>query len=600
MFSYIKKKPYLFLFTAILLIGLFFRSYHVLKWLNFDHDSELFSWIVKDIVVNHHFRLIGQLTTAPGIFIGPLYYYCLVPFFLLFNMDPIGSVIPIIILGMLTIASYYFVFSKLFNKNVGLVGSFIYAVSIQTVELDRRVVPSTPTGIWVIWYLYTVFMLARGNFKVLPILGILIGLIWHVHIALAPTLIAVPIAFFIAKRIPSKKQMGIFLLITIISSLPLIIFESRHQFVQSKSFIKNLTANFGNGGQISEQREIILGKENENAKLNLNESSKFILEVEPKTPLPNQLVNLKITTKNPKYSTLIVQTDCGNPTRFEIGNINGNFNWTTNGCKEGPHVISASARIPVDPFWKITLGKFVNVYEKENRNINNLFFSPLELPIKLQLIITFIFLLLPLIAWVIGAFNLKDLYILYSWIFAVFLFFTFSSISVSEYYLASIDAILILSSSLILFRLYRYKKLAKYLILLLLVLYAAKNLSFYLNYKYYNKGYNEKKSLVDFISEDVKKRNLPCIAVNYITTPGENTGFRYFMYLKKLYVVNSKAGIPVYNIVIPEELTSDPNKIKFGHVGLIPPSEIPAKEVMEKSCTGPNTNLTDSLFGYVE
>ena len=106
------------LLIFILLIPLFFRSYQIIDRYDFAHDADLFSWIVKDIVINHHYRLIGQLTSADGIYIGPLFYYLLIPFFIITKMDPIGAVIPITILGVLTVLSYYIVFSKLFNKQI--------------------------------------------------------------------------------------------------------------------------------------------------------------------------------------------------------------------------------------------------------------------------------------------------------------------------------------------------------------------------------------------------------------------------------------------------------------------------------------------------
>ena len=80
------KRTYILL-GIILLIGFFFRTYHIVEWLDFGHDADLYSWIIKDILVNHHPRLIGQLTSAPGIFIGPLFYYLLAPFFVLTKMD---------------------------------------------------------------------------------------------------------------------------------------------------------------------------------------------------------------------------------------------------------------------------------------------------------------------------------------------------------------------------------------------------------------------------------------------------------------------------------------------------------------------------------
>ena len=67
------RRSHLLILALILVIGLFFRSYQLTERFEFAHDGDLYSWIVKDIVVNHHFRLIGQLTSAPGIFIGGLF-----------------------------------------------------------------------------------------------------------------------------------------------------------------------------------------------------------------------------------------------------------------------------------------------------------------------------------------------------------------------------------------------------------------------------------------------------------------------------------------------------------------------------------------------
>lgn len=598
--NFFKKKGYLLIFALILAVAIFFRTYQIVERYGYAHDAELFSWIVKDIVVNQHPRLIGQLTSAPGIFIGPLYYYLLVPFFLLFNMDPIGAIIPITIFGILTVISYYFVFSKLFNEKVGLIASFIYAVSFYTVDFDRKVVPSTPTNLWIIWYLYGVVMLSRGQFRILPILGILIGLIWHIHIALAPTLIVIPIALYFAKKMPTKKQILIFLLITFLSSLPLIIFESRHNFLQTKSLIGNFAASFATDSYISENRKVVFGKENDNARLNLSSSSKFLLEVEPKNPNIGDKINLKITTKNPKYSTLVIQTDCGEPEKYEIGSITAELVWSTTDCRGETHEIIATARLPTISSWKIALAKFIDVVDKENTNIQRLFIFPFEFTKKLQIIVTIIILLTPFITWRLRLLPKSHFLIYYGWLLAVFLFFTISSIIVSEYYLASTTVILILPISLILYRIYKLNNFGKYFVLLLILIFFITNYIYFVTLEEYKKGYLEKKNVVQFITDDAKMNKFPCIGINYITTLGENVGFRYLLYLNKIHTVKPSFNVPVYDIVIPDELALEKVEKKFGHIGVILPKAIPSKEITEETCKGENTNLTDPLFGYVE
>ncbi|MDO8639271.1 MAG: glycosyltransferase family 39 protein, partial [Candidatus Daviesbacteria bacterium] len=245
--KFILKNPYFLWLILILLISIFFRTYQIIERLDFAHDSDLASWIIKDIVVNHHFRLIGQLTTAEGIFIGPLFYYLLIPFYLTTKMDPVGGVIFITLLGALTIISYYFVFSKLFNPKVGLIAAFFQAVLIQLVTFDRWVVPSTPTNLWSIWFFYVVIMLVRKRQSVLIILGALVGLIWHIHIALAPALLAVIPAMSLNFKFPKIKYILGFLVTFLIGSIPLILFETRHNFSQTLALISNFTTNHGGG-----------------------------------------------------------------------------------------------------------------------------------------------------------------------------------------------------------------------------------------------------------------------------------------------------------------------------------------------------------------
>ena len=238
---YFKKRPHFFILGLILIVGLFFRTYQAVERFEFAHDGDLYSWIIKDILINHHLRLIGQLTSAPGIFIGGLFYYLLIPFFLLFRMDPIGVTLFSTITGLLTILSYYIVFTKLFNKEVGFISAFLYAVLLPTVGSDRWVVPTITTNLWVVWYFYIILEIIRGKYKFLPLLGILISLIWHVHIALIPTLLTIPFAFILSKKLPSPKKIIQFLIYFFVTSLPLFAFEIKHGFQQSQALISNLT-----------------------------------------------------------------------------------------------------------------------------------------------------------------------------------------------------------------------------------------------------------------------------------------------------------------------------------------------------------------------
>ncbi len=236
---------------VILILGLFFRTYKLEIFYPWGHDQDLFAWIAKDIVVEHHFRLIGQETSITGVFIGPIFYYLMALSFAVFNMNPMSANIPTTIISLLTIFSIYWVFSKFFNQTTGLIGAFLYAISPGMVFLDRWVVPTQPSILWGIWYLYVLFSILKGNFQliILP-LSILIGLIWHVHIAFIPLLILLPFAFLLSdkkkRRFEFKfKTLVLSLLVLIILTSPFFIFEVRHGFVQTRSLVQATTQDKG-------------------------------------------------------------------------------------------------------------------------------------------------------------------------------------------------------------------------------------------------------------------------------------------------------------------------------------------------------------------
>ena len=476
----------LFLLLLILALGLFLRTYKIVDRMDFGHDADLYSWIVKDIVVNHHFRLIGQLTSAPGIYIGPLFYYFLVPFFILTKMDPVGATIPAVLLGLATIISYYWVFSKIFNEKVGLLGALLYAILPATVSLDRWIVPTITTPLWSIWYFYAIIMVSRGRFQFFWLLGLSFGLIWHIHIALIPVLLTLPFAIFFSKKLPDLKNIAVFLIFLFATSAPLILFEFKHNFSQTFSLINN----FG------------------------------------------------------------LQQEDG-PTGFYR--------------------------------FQVILGML-------NKNVQQLLFIPFTAAILLSGILL---IKTKLIA-------LKETMLMGIWIIGPILFFYFSSSPLSEYYFSNTNVVFLVIASLLIFALYKSSKKGLFVSLAILFFILIRSFYLFLNQDYYAKGYPEKKSAVDYMVNDAKQKNFPCFSINYITSPGENVGFRYFLFLKNAHIAVAGRGSPVYNIVIPDEYALNEVKVKFGHIGIIPLTQIPSQDLMNDACSGQNTNLTDPMLGYVE
>jgi hypothetical protein len=238
------KKNWIFL--IILTLGFSIRIIKAKQLFMYSHDQDLASWIIKDILVNKHLRLIGQETSVQGVFIGPIYYYLLIPFYLLFNFDPIGGIMMVTIISTFTILSLFLVFSSVFNKRTALIATLIYSISLSTVMGDREVVPTMPVIIWSIWYFYSLIQIAKGNQRIGFILsGVLLGLLWHLNLALILLIPLIPVALLISKRKVIYKEALYGLVLLFLFSIPLILFEVRHNFIQTSSVVSSLAVGGG-------------------------------------------------------------------------------------------------------------------------------------------------------------------------------------------------------------------------------------------------------------------------------------------------------------------------------------------------------------------
>ncbi len=235
------KQNWLILF--ILVSGLFLRLYKYDQLFMYGHDQDLAGWVVKDIVTDKHFRLIGQETSTQGIFIGGFFYYLQIPFYMLFGMDPVGVTFLGALLGVLYIFGIYLTLSRVFTKNIAVIGALTYAFSFYFIFNDREIVPTQPVIFWSFALLWSLSEIIKGNIKRgLLISAGLFSLVWHLNFALILPLPLVLVAILFSKKKVRITDFILPLLLFLVITLPLIHFEFRHSFIQTKALITSLSA----------------------------------------------------------------------------------------------------------------------------------------------------------------------------------------------------------------------------------------------------------------------------------------------------------------------------------------------------------------------
>ena len=204
-------------------------------------------WLAaKAIIVDHKFPLIGdEVGGARGFFQGPGWFYLLaVPFFL-FNGNPYGAVVLTFLLGMSAVFLSYILFTPLLGFAAsGLIGFFL-AISPTLISSSRFAWPPYAIPPLMVIYLYFIYRVLEKKRQYIPWIFLTIGIMAHFEIATAGTVLLTTLflamVYAISNRI-SFKNIIFSCIAFIIPLFPLIVFDLRHDFLNTKGIFETFFA----------------------------------------------------------------------------------------------------------------------------------------------------------------------------------------------------------------------------------------------------------------------------------------------------------------------------------------------------------------------
>ena len=133
----INNKLEALLLILVILTGAFMRLYKIDQYMTFLGDEGRDVIIVRRLLVNFDPILIGPGTSVGNMYLGPIYYYMIAPFLLLFNFSPVGPSVFIALLGIITIYFVWYVSRKWFGNIAALVSALLYSVSPVVIYFAR-------------------------------------------------------------------------------------------------------------------------------------------------------------------------------------------------------------------------------------------------------------------------------------------------------------------------------------------------------------------------------------------------------------------------------------------------------------------------------
>ncbi|KKP51045.1 MAG: hypothetical protein UR42_C0021G0002 [Candidatus Roizmanbacteria bacterium GW2011_GWA2_33_33] len=214
--DFIKKNKFYLIFILIFIIGMYLRFYKIDDYRTFGWDQARDAWKVRDIIKGQ-IVLIGPRTGVGQFHLGPFWYYLLTPFYLLTSMDPRAANYLNILVNIFNSAVIFIITKKIYDKNIALFVSFIYATNRYLIEINR--VPwnvSLVPGVALLIFYAIYKVVYEKKYKWILVLSSLVGLFFHLHFSVVFLPLIILLSFILAK---DKKR----ILIWSVASLPFLL-----------------------------------------------------------------------------------------------------------------------------------------------------------------------------------------------------------------------------------------------------------------------------------------------------------------------------------------------------------------------------------------
>lgn len=245
----LKTRVPLLSLVGIILLAAYLRLLRVSEYMTFLGDEGRDMLVIKKMIVDHTFTLLGPTASVGGFFLGPIYYYFMLPFVWAWNLDPTGAAFMVGLFGVATVYVVYLFGSRLFDRWTGLVAALLYALSPVVIAYSRSSWNPNLVPFFSLMFLYCMYRAVAENRPALLFwMGVMFGVGLQLHylfLFLAPVAV-----FWLLLYAPKKdwlKWYAVSLLGFVIGYGPFLAFELRHNFPNTQSIIRFLLAGDGTG-----------------------------------------------------------------------------------------------------------------------------------------------------------------------------------------------------------------------------------------------------------------------------------------------------------------------------------------------------------------
>lgn len=252
-----QKSKYKLALLVIISLAVLVRFWHLQSLFHWTLDEEYWSYVAFNVATGRHFPLIGGPIGGTGVYLGPLFVWLMGIVFLLVGSNPIWIATMVSVIGVLTTGLIYILFNKYIEKNPAILVSALYGSSTLVTIYDRKYWNASLAPILSLFSLYLLYSLRKNpTFKNIVILACVVSLAVNAHMT-GLALVIFGLIGIIVSRIPAKLIV-IYMLTILVLHTPLILFDIRHDFTNSRSVVSLITGQKSLQPEIQQETDVVL------------------------------------------------------------------------------------------------------------------------------------------------------------------------------------------------------------------------------------------------------------------------------------------------------------------------------------------------------
>lgn len=240
-FQSILKYKITVLCALIILTGLFLRFYRINELFYYAIDEEKASYIIQGIATAQHFPTLG-FPSSIGFRLPPIFYYAMAPFYKFFLPLPITIAYLSITVSFISMILIYHL-GKRINVITGIIALIIYCFSYLNIIYEQRGWQLSFESFFILIIIHSLIKLKNCYGKFIFPLTLSMIVLTQLEVGLFTLVPFVLIMLYLIRPKIEKSYMAICILLIISTNLGYLIFDLRHNFLNSKYLLNYFNNN---------------------------------------------------------------------------------------------------------------------------------------------------------------------------------------------------------------------------------------------------------------------------------------------------------------------------------------------------------------------